>query len=96
MSAKIHFFGPAGQVTAFRVSTINPIMKATKTQTVLLMYENLTSNGSIHKEYYLSECELSETTFKRYISEMRCYLMNFHPGWELAYAKKDNVYYLQK
>jgi hypothetical protein len=71
-------------------------MKTTKPQAILLMYEILMKEGRLEKNDILSRCLISETTFKRYISEIRCYLMNYHDYAELHYDKRNDYYVLVK
>jgi hypothetical protein len=69
-------------------------MKTSKTQAVLFIYENLKEKGQISKADVLSELEISDLTFKRYVSELRSYLMNFNCPAELLYLKKEDRYRL--
>jgi hypothetical protein len=71
-------------------------MVTNKTQAVLLMYDALLRNGRLCKKDYLSILEISDISFKRYISELRCYFMNFAPQYELAYDRKQDTYLLIK
>jgi hypothetical protein len=69
-------------------------MKANKCQALLLLYEQLLIKGCFQKKDYLSKVEISDITFKRYVSELRCYFANFEPDKELVYRKRDDTYYL--
>jgi hypothetical protein len=71
-------------------------MKTTKTQVVLLMYRTLLTGGQLRKENILSEIEISDLTFRRYISELRCFFYNFEEGTELVYEKGNDDYRLIK
>jgi hypothetical protein len=70
-------------------------MRSTKCQTILLLYEVLVRRGYFRKEDVLGENQISDPTFKRYVSEIRCFLANFHPEEELVYDKKEDVYRLR-
>ena len=69
-------------------------MKTTKSQAVLYFYSTLLENGKIEKAEMMSALEINDLTFKRYISELRSYLMNFSRPEELLYVKKENHYVL--
>jgi hypothetical protein len=71
-------------------------MRSTKTQTVLLLCDRLLRLGFFRKEETLVENKISAGTFKRYVSEIRCFLANYHPEMELDYDKKDDCYRLKK
>jgi hypothetical protein len=71
-------------------------MKTTKTQAVLLMYRMLEEKGYLKKEEVMRQLELSNLAFSRYISELRCFYMNFDVPEEVIYIKKDDCYYLKK
>lgn len=69
-------------------------MKATKSQALLFMGEVLFDNKILTKNDYLLHLEMSDATFKRYISEFRSYLANFHSGERLIYDRKKGQYRL--
>jgi hypothetical protein len=69
-------------------------MKTNKCQALLLLYQVLLTKGSFRKKDYLTQVEISDITFKRYVSELRCYFANFEPEKELVYKKSDDTYYL--
>jgi len=70
-------------------------MKTNKTQAVLYLYQTLQNDGHIKKTDYMAEMEVSDLTFKRYVSELRSYLMNFSHPEELVYEKKEDYYVLR-
>jgi hypothetical protein len=70
-------------------------MKTTKSQAVLYLYACLLEKGSVEKSEIMDALELSDLTFKRYVSELRSYLMNFSRPEELVYLKKENRYVLR-
>ncbi|MBO6285877.1 MAG: hypothetical protein J6O18_06190 [Bacilli bacterium] len=74
----------------------NRAYKPGKTQILLHCLETLLREGKIAKSQILSFAPISEPTFTRYIQEIRAYLYNFHPGYELEYCKWDDVYILNK
>lgn len=69
-------------------------MKSSKCQVVLLMYRLLMEKGVLSRNEVISENLLSDATFKRYISEIRCFLANFENDVELIYSKKEDAYRL--
>lgn len=69
-------------------------MKTSKTQAVLFLYESLKEKGQISKNDMLAELDINDLTFKRYVSELRSYLMNFNCPEELRYLKKEDRYRL--
>jgi hypothetical protein len=71
-------------------------MKLSKAEAVLLLYDKFTENHFVVKEDFLNEVEISDLTFRRYIGDIRCYLMEFHPNKEILYRKGDGVYHLKE
>jgi hypothetical protein len=69
-------------------------MKVTKTQAVLALYDDFLQKKVLRKKDYLAQVEVSDISFKRYISELRCYFMNFAPRFDIAYRRKEDAYYL--
>lgn len=69
-------------------------MKLTKTQAVLLMYETFMTKGHLSKADFMERLEANDLKFIRYISELRCYFMNFEVPYEIVYNKKANEYRL--
>jgi len=70
-------------------------MKTNKTQAVLFLYQTLQEKGQIKKTDYMAEMEVKDLTFKRYVSELRSYLINFSAPVELVYEKKEDCYVLR-
>jgi hypothetical protein len=71
-------------------------MGTNKTQAVLFMYDALMKDGHLSKADFLSKVEASDITFKRYISELRCYFSNFSLPYDIHYSKRDSLYFLVK
>jgi len=69
-------------------------MVTTKTQAVLLMYETLEKDGKLIKKDYLSQIEISDISFKRYVSELRAFFANFDPSSDIRYSRKNDYYFL--
>jgi hypothetical protein len=71
-------------------------MDTNKTQAVLFMYDTLMKEGKLKKGDFLGKIEASDITFKRYVSELRCYFANFALLYDIRYSKRDGIYYLIK
>ena len=71
-------------------------MKTNKTQAVLLMYKILLETGKLRKDDVMMKVEMTDLSFRRYISELRCFFMNFDEPLEIIYVKAENCYYLKK
>lgn len=69
-------------------------MKVNKTQAVLWMVTELFKTKRLRKEDVLSEIEIPNITFLRYIQEIRAFLCNFYPYYELIYVKSEDNYQL--
>lgn len=70
-------------------------MDIEKTQAVLFMYDLFLRDGRLIKDDFLSKVHVSDITFKRYVSELRCYFTNFSLPYDIRYSKKDGIYYLE-
>lgn len=71
-------------------------METNKTQAVLFMYDVLLKDGHLNKADFLSKVDASDITFKRYVSELRCYFSNFSLPYDIHYSKRDGLYFLVK
>lgn len=71
-------------------------MKVTKTQAVLALYDAFLANSVVRKKDFLTSVEISDISFKRYMSELRCYFANFSPELTITYSRKDDAYHLVK
>jgi hypothetical protein len=72
------------------------LMGTNKTQAVLFMYDVLLKDGHLNKADFLSKVDASDITFKRYVSELRCYFSNFALPYDIHYSKRDGLYFLVK
>jgi hypothetical protein len=72
------------------------MVRVSKTQLVLLLYSSFKSGEKINMEEFCTEHSVSIPTFKRYIQEIRCFLMNEFINEELIYSVKDRAYMLIK
>lgn len=69
-------------------------MKVVKSQCVLYMFNVLKERGQLVKEDILSELEISELAFWRYIQEIKAFIYNFNLPYDLKYDRENNLYYL--
>jgi hypothetical protein len=64
---------------------------------VLLLYDSFACLMANSKRRCFSRnFDISSLTFKRYISELRCYFANFDPYNEVIYDRYHDAYYLVK
>jgi hypothetical protein len=69
-------------------------MKTKRIEAALFIYELLLSHKRVQKSFVMAALDISTATFKRVISDIRCYLMECEPSKELVFSKKDRQYYL--
>ena len=60
------------------------------------MFSLLQKSKKITKDEVLQTISLSDVSFRRYIQEIRAYLINFNEPYELVYLKKDDAYLLKE
>ena len=71
-------------------------MKVNKVQAIIYMFSLLQKSKKITKGEVLQTISLSDVSFRRYIQEIRAYLINFNEPYELVYLKKDDAYLLKE
>lgn len=69
-------------------------MKVGKSQAIVFIYEQLLKNKTISKEDIQNVISISDVTFRRYIQELRAYLVNFNKELEIKFDKKQSKYFL--
>lgn len=69
-------------------------MKVNKTQALMYLLSVLLTNKQISKECIKNKLEISDLTFRRYMQEIRAYLINFELPYELKYIKGEDIYSL--
>ena len=69
-------------------------MKVGKSQAIVFIYEQLLKNKTISKEDIQNVISISDVTFRRYIQELRAYLVNFNKELEIKFDKNKNKYFL--
>ena len=70
-------------------------MKTLRISGTLYLYERLLQGESVFPNDAIEELQVSPTTFKRMISDLRCYLMERHPEKELVYHSLNRCYRLE-
>lgn len=71
-------------------------MKTLRISAALYCYEKLLTGQPLHKETAIQELGISPTTFKRVISDLRCYLEERHVDRELVFHRRDETYLLRE
>ena len=61
---------------------------------MLALYDAFLSNSVVRKKDFLASVEISDISFKRYMSELRCYFTNFAPQYTIDYSRKEDTYHL--
>lgn len=64
----------------------------TKSELLLILYDLLLSSEGITKNTFCAEYNVSSSAFKRYISDIRCYLMEYRSYLELQYFCDEKIY----
>ena len=70
-------------------------MEVNKTQALLYIFETFLNKRKITKNNVLNQITISDLTFRRYIQELRAYLLNFNEPYEIIYNRKNDEYYLE-
>ena len=71
-------------------------MKVNKVQAIIYMFSLLQKSKKITKDVVCQKILISDVSFRRYIQEIRAFLINFNEPYELIYLKKDDAYLLKK
>ncbi|MCI2068553.1 MAG: hypothetical protein LKJ88_03145 [Bacilli bacterium] len=72
-------------------------MKTKRIIVALYVYEQLMlPDSKVTKENILSSLDISPATFKRVISDIRCYLQEYQPEKELVYIPKGRNYVIKR
>lgn len=70
--------------------------RKTKSELLLILYDLLQSVEGITKNSFCTEYCVSSSAFKRYISDIRCYLMENRSYLELLYLREYKTYRIDK
>ena len=65
-----------------------------KCDIVLVIFYTLLKEKRLKKEDIMSEYEVSNATFARYIAEIRDFLLEKEPALELTYSRTKKQYFL--
>jgi hypothetical protein len=71
-------------------------MRTNHVETVLWLYDLLLSGASISRDEIMLQEGISLATFKRYLSDIRCFLCEFHPEISLVYHADSKSYSFEK
>ena len=71
-------------------------MRVNKSQAMMFILNTLIVRGEISKKEIKDKLDISDLTFRRYIQEIRAYIVNFEMGYEIIYLKSEDVYILKK
>ena len=85
---------------SFLIKNKKAVLYSTKSNEVL---NTQIKDRNDKEEQLILECtniknklEISDLTFRRYMQEIRAYLINFELPYELKYLKSEEVYYLKE
>ena len=68
------------------------IMKTKRIEAALFVYEQLLNGKKVRRDEVMDSLERSPATFKRLMSDIRCYLAEHRQDKELNYSKKEDLY----
>ena len=71
-------------------------MKVRKVQALIYIFRILLEKGYIKKKDIQETISLQDVAFRRYIQELRAYLLNFNEPYEIIYNKGEDIYLLKK
>jgi len=71
-------------------------MKVGKAFAFAQLIERLLKGENIDKASFVANFEITDDQFHRYVAGSKKYMDLFHPEYEVAYLKSDNVYCLRR
>ena len=71
-------------------------MKVGKSFAFAQLVERLLKGESIEKKTFVDGFEITNDQFHRYIAGAKKYMDLFHPEYEVAFLKSDNIYCLRR
>ena len=71
-------------------------MKVGKAFAFAQLVERLLKGESIDKGSFVTLFEITDDQFHRYIAGTKKYMDLFHPEYEVAFLKSDNIYILRR
>lgn len=63
-----------------------------KSEVVLIIFYRLYTQKKIRKADILYDCDINSLTFARYLSDIRCFLVEAGLPFELLYDKRNDCY----
>ena len=69
-------------------------MKVNKSQALMHILSVLIQDRYVDKNDIISRLEINDLTYRRYIQEIRAFLINFNQPYELIYNKREDRYEL--
>lgn len=69
-------------------------MKVNKSQALMHILSVLIQDRYVDKNDIISRLEINDLTYRRYIQEIRAFLINFNQPYEVIYNKREDRYYL--
>lgn len=71
-------------------------MKVGKAFAFAQLVERFLKGESVDKVAFVSDFDITDDQFHRYIAGAKKYMNLFHPGYEVAYLKSKNHYILRR
>ena len=71
-------------------------MKVGKSFAFAQLVERFLKGETINKATFVANFDITDDQFHRYISGAKKYMDLFHPEYEVAYLKSDNLYCLRR
>ncbi|MBO5529198.1 MAG: hypothetical protein J6A47_07790 [Bacilli bacterium] len=71
-------------------------MKVGKSFAFAQLVERLLKGETIDKASFVASFEITDDQFHRYIAGSKKYMDLFHPEYEVAFLKSDNIYCLRR
>ena len=71
-------------------------MKVGKSFAFAQLVERLLKGESIEKAAFVAAFDITDDQFHRYIAGAKKYMDLFHPEYEVAFLKSDNIYCLRR
>lgn len=82
------------EIGLFQEPNNSIIMKVSKSQGLLYMYDLLCKNKEFTREEVMDKLEIPPLTFHRYVQELKAFLANFINYKVLYYSRREEKYKL--
>ena len=70
-------------------------MKTNKKQGLLYLFNMLKDKKLIYKKDILSDLNIGENSFWKYLQELRAFISNFYLPYEIKYSRAKQAYYME-